>query len=172
MKKIVSLILSVVMSMSLGISAFAADTTIPTGDQNIDVEARYQDGTTTTTVYSVDVSWGAMQFTYTESGAMTWNPATHTYTSNTTGGWSANGNTVTVTNHSNAAVTASFAFSALDAYNTVTGSFDIDSETLDAGVVDGYENADKVTATLNLAGTLTDTVTDFIKVGIITVKIV
>lgn len=169
MKKFVSLVLALVMVMSLTTTAFAA--TITTGDQNIDVEAKYQDNTTTSTVYSVDVSWGAMQFTYTESGAMTWNPADHTYTDSTTAGWTANGNTVTVTNHSNADVTASFAFNALDAYNTVTGSFDIASETLDAGVVGGYDDADKVVATLTLAGTLAETVTDFTKVGTITVTI-
>lgn len=169
MKKIVSLILALVMVMSLSTTAFA--TTITTGDQDIDVEAKYQDNTTTATVYSVDVSWGAMQFTYTESGAMTWNPADHTYTDSTTAGWTANGNTVTVTNHSNADVTASFAFNALAAYDTVTGSFDIASETLDAGVVGGYDDADKVVATLTLAGALAETVTDFTKVGTITVTI-
>lgn len=169
MKKIVSLILALAVLMTLSMTAFAA--TITTGDQTIDVEAKYQDNTTTATVYSVDVSWGAMQFTYTESGAMTWNPGDHTYTDSTTAGWTANGNTVTVTNHSNADVTASFAFAALDAYNTVTGSFDIASATLDAGVVDGYDAADKVVATLTLAGTLAETVTDFTKVGTITVTI-
>lgn len=172
MRKIVSFILVLVMVLSLGSTVFAAGTTIATGNQNIDVEAKYQDNTTTATVYSVDVSWGAMQFTYTESGAMTWNPVDHTYTDSTTAGWTANGNTVTVTNHSNADVTASFAFNALDAYNTVTGSFDIASATLDAGVVNGYDNAAKVTVTLSLDGTLAETVTDFTKVGTITLTIV
>lgn len=169
MKKIVSLILALTLVMSLNITAFA--TTVGTGDQDIDVKGKYQDNTTAPTIYSVDVTWGAMEFTYTESGAMTWNPADHTYTDSTSAAWVANGNTVTVTNHSNAEVTASFAFKALDAYNTVTGSFDVASETLDAGVVDGYDTADKVVATLTLAGTLAETVTDFTKVGTITVTI-
>lgn len=169
MKKIVSLILALTLVMSLNITAFA--TTVGTGDQDIDVKGKYQDNTTAPTIYSVDVTWGAMEFTYTESGAMTWNPADHTYTDSTSAAWVANGNTVTVTNHSNAEVTASFAFKALDAYNTVTGSFDITSEKLDAGVVDGYDAADKVVATLTLAGTLAETVTDFTKVGTITVTI-
>lgn len=169
MKKITALILALTLAMSLNITAFAA--TVGTGDQDIDVKGKYQDNTTAPTIYSVDVTWGAMEFTYTESGAMTWNPADHTYTDSTSAAWVANGNTVTVTNHSNAEVTASFAFKALDAYNTVTGSFDVASETLDAGVVDGYDAADKVVATLALAGTLAETVTDFTKVGTITVTI-
>lgn len=169
MKKITALILALTLVMSMSITAFA--TTVGTGDQDIDVKGKYLDNSTTPTIYSVDVTWGAMEFTYTESGAMTWNPADHTYTDSTSATWVANGNTVTVTNHSNAEVTASFAFNALTAYNTVTGSFDIASETLDAGVVDGYDAADKVVATLTLAGTLDETVTDFTKVGTITVTI-
>lgn len=169
MKKILSLILAVALVMAVGATAYAA--TISTGNQSIDVEAKYQDSITTATVYSVDVTWGAMQFTYSESGAMTWNPADHTYTDNTTAAWTASGNTVTVTNHSNAAVTASFEFAALEDYDTVTGSFDIASETLEAGVVDGYDSADNVTSTLSLAGTLAETVTDYTRVGTITVEI-
>lgn len=169
MKKITALILALTLVMSMSITAFA--TTIGTGDQDIDVKGKYLDNSTTPTIYSVDVTWGAMEFTYTESGAMTWNPADHTYTDSTSAAWVANGNAVTVTNHSNAEVMASFAFNALDAYNTVTGSFDIESETLDAGVEGGYDNADKVVATLTLTGSLAETVTNFTKVGTITVKI-
>lgn len=169
MKKVTALILALVLVMSLGTTALA--TTITTGDQNIDVKGKYLDNTKTPTVYSVDVSWGAMQFTYTESGAMTWDPANHTYTDSTSGSWTANGNTVTVTNHSNAEVTATFAFEALADYSAITGKFDVESEKLDAGVVDGYTTADKVTATLTLEGELAETVTDYTKIGTITVKI-
>lgn len=102
---------------------------------------------------------------------MTWNPDDHTYADSTSGAWVANGNTVTVTNHSNANVTASFVFQALETYNTITGSFDIDSKILNAGIIGGYDNADKVVATLTLAGALAETVTDFTKVGTITVTI-
>lgn len=169
MKKIAALILALVMMMSLSVTAFAD--TITGGSKNIDVNAKYQDNTTTANVYSVDVAWGNMQFTYTESGAKIWNPQSHTYTDNTTAGWTSGSNTVTVTNHSNTSVTASFAFAALDAYTTVTGSFDIASKTLNAGIVGGYASADKVVATLSLGGTLDKTVTNFTKVGTITVTI-
>lgn len=169
MKKIVTLVLALSLVMSLNVTAFAA--TVGTGDQNIDVQGRYQDNTTASTVYSVDVTWDAMQFTYTESGSMTWNPADHTYSDSTSAGWTANGNTVTVVNHSNAPVTASFRFDALANYNTVTGSFDIASETLDAGVEGDYDAADKVTAALTLDGTLAEDVTDYTKIGTITVRI-
>lgn len=169
MKKIAALILVIAMLMAMSTTAFAA--TITTGDQTIDVEAKYQDNTSSAPVYSVDITWGAMQFTYTESGSMTWNPNDHTYTDSTTASWSASGNTVTVVNHSNANVTASFAFEVLDAYNTVTGKFDVASKTLKAGEVDSYDTADKVTTTLTLGGSLAETVTGFTKIGKITVTI-
>lgn len=169
MKKIAVLILAIMMLMAISTAAFAA--TITTGDQTIDVEAQYQDKTSTATVYSVDITWGAMQFIYTESGSMTWNPSNHTYTDSTTVGWTATGNTVTVVNHSNASVTASLAFDAFNAYSTVTGAFDVASKTLKAGEVNGYDTADKVTATLTLGGTLAETVTEFTKIGKIIVTI-
>lgn len=169
MKKSLTLVLALTMVLALNITAFAA--TVGTGDQSIDVEGKYQDNTTAPIVYSVDVTWGAMQFIYTESGAMNWNPADHTYTDNVSAGWTANGNTVTVVNHSNDAVTTSFSFAALADYSTVAGSFDIASKTLNAGVEGAYEEADTVTATLTLDGSLADTVTDYTKIGTITVKI-
>ena len=167
MKKIVTLILTMTLVISMNITAFA----VGTGSQDISVKGRYLDNTTVPTVYSVDVTWESMEFTYTESGTMTWNPDNHTYADSTSGAWVANGNTVTVTNHSNANVTASFAFHALETYNTITGSFDIDSKILNAGIIGGYDNADKVVATLTLAGALAETATDFTKVGTITVTI-
>ncbi len=167
MKKMATFVLAA--SMLLGTRTFAG--TVTTGNQNIDVEAKYQDKTTSATVYSVDISWGKMQFIYTESGNRTWNPSSHTYTGKITSGWNAVGNTISVTNHSNADVTTSFAFSALGAYSTVNGSFDINSKKLVAGTIDDYANADKVTATLTLSGELSKNVTDFTKVGAITVTV-
>lgn len=169
MKKLTFFILMLAMIMSLSSTALA--TTISTGDHDIDVEAIYQDNITMTTVYSVDVSWDAMQFTYTESGELIWDPVNHTYIDSTTGEWSAYGNTVTVTNHSNAEVTAYFDFYALDEYNSVTGSFDIPYAYLAAGELNGYDSADSVVATLTLDGALDADVVEFTKVGTITVTI-
>ena len=73
---------------------------------------------------SVNVEWGAMTFTYTVSGTHNWNASMHEYTTDAEGAWSANGNTVTVTIHSNIAVKTKLAFAADAAYDTVIGSFD------------------------------------------------
>ena len=38
-------------------------------------------------MYSVDLTWEDMTFTYNESGSRTWDPDTHTYTDTTSAGW-------------------------------------------------------------------------------------
>lgn len=169
MKKITAFILTLTLGTAMNVTVFAD--TVGTGDKDIDVMGRYQDNTNNPTVYSVDVTWGAMEFTYTESGAMTWNPEDHTYSDNTSAVWTANGNTVTVTNHSNADVDVSFSFAALSAFESVSGSFDIPSDKLAAGIEGSYDTADEVTASLTLGGTLDDSATDYTKIGTITVKI-
>lgn len=68
---------------------------------------------------SVDVEWGAMEFTYTQEE---WNPNTHKYEKE---GWEPDdvekGNKITVTNHSNIAVNVSYRYDQTD--TTVAGSF-------------------------------------------------
>ena len=162
-----SVVMAAALAMSLSVTAAAAGK----GDQNIDVTAKYQDNSTQAEVYSVDVQWGTMQFTYVESGSMVWNPIDHSYTDNTKTGWTASGNTVTVVNHSNAEVTATFSFEALEDYAGITGTFDVPTKTLQAGEVGGFDSADQVVSTLTIEGALADTVAEFTKIGAITVNI-
>ena len=174
MKKVLAIALAASMTMAMGTTAFAAKGTsnIGIGDQTIDVEAKYSGSIERPTVYSVDMTWGAMEFTYAVGGTNTWNPDTHKYEDNTTAQWLASGNTVSVTNHSNAAVKASFAFTAADELNTVQGTFDTAAVTLPSAegkVVDAAELTG--TAALTLDGTLDSTVTDFTKIGTITVTV-
>lgn len=171
MKKLLSLILALAMVMSLSVTALAAETNNGTENTSIDVNAMYSDGVSTPDVISVNVEWGAMSFTYSVSGTKQWDATKHEYTANSNAAWTASGNTVTVTNHSNIAVKAELSFAADSAYNTVTGSFDKATLLLDSGEGLTYENADKDTAALTLAGTLADTVKTSTKVGTITVKI-
>ena len=64
-----------------------------------------------------------MEFTYTVSGTKTWDAAKHEYVISATDAWSGSDNEITVTNHSNAAVNAEFAFTPLTEYRTVNGTF-------------------------------------------------
>lgn len=172
MKKIATLILALVLVLSLATTAFAETAKLEAkgAEQTIDVKAKYEDQVNDPTVYSVDLEWGAMEFTYAKVGNHVWQPSDHSYSGTTDNEWQASGNTVKATNHSNADVTVEFAFAAEDGFS-VTGDFDVDSWELAAGVVDAYDAADTVTATLTLGGTLADSVANLTKVGTVTVTL-
>lgn len=150
------------------------------GTYTLSVDAKYSDGIETPDVVSVDVEWGAMEFTYAVGGTKNWNAQTHSYTiSGSTASWSANGNGVKVTNHSNVDVNATFTYAA-ENNNSMTGSFTYDNSKtadnlgaikLNKGLENQKESADHVTATLTLSGAPADTMTEFTKVGTITVGI-
>lgn len=172
MKKIISLILAMVMVLSLSVTVFAAELDNDTKQEEIDVSAKYVDGVSGGTVYSVDLNWGAMEFTYTVSGSSVWNPDTHTYDTTTSDTWTASGNEITITNHSNAAIKATFAFSALDAYKDVTGSFSAAELNLPSAEGKATDAAElTATTALTLAGELPSTATTMTKIGAITVVI-
>ncbi len=176
MKKYITLLLTSALILSTGtFTASAAggnEAGVGQEEREIGVNAKYVDGSSSEDVYSVDLSWGAMEFTYTTSGANTWNPDTHEYTATSTSAWTSNGNTITITNHSNKGVTANFEYASDTAYSTVTGSFSVDSIDLPSAVnkaVDAAELTGKVE--FNVGGTLDSSVTDFTKVGTITVTL-
>ena len=113
MKKLIATALALTMTLSLSTTALAAGNVDGAGvgsQYRIDVTAKYNDGTTEPTVYSVDLTWEDMTFTYNESGTRTWDPDTHTYTGTTSAGWDKYTAKVTATNHSNANVTVSFTY--------------------------------------------------------------
>ena len=172
MKKTISFLLALVLVLTMSTTAFAATIESSPDSQDIDVNAKYVGGVSVPTRYSVDVTWGAMEFTYTVSGTKTWDPETHTYTASTQSAWTAGGNTITVTNHSNTDITASFAFSALTAYDTVTGSFS--STSLMLPTAEGKAVNDPVLigkTSLTLGGTLASDITAFTNVGTVIVTI-
>ena len=111
MKKLIATALALTMILSLSTTALAAGNVDGAGvgsQDPIDVTAKYNNGATEPTVYSVDLTWEDMTFTYNESGTRTWDPDTHTYTDTTSAGWDKVTAAVTATNHSNAEVKVSF----------------------------------------------------------------
>lgn len=176
MKKLFALLLAVLMTATLSVPALA--TTVTGGSESIDVKAEYKDNSTTPDTISVDITWGAMEFTYTVSGQKNWDSDEHDYNDNTTTAWSSNGNTVTVTNHSNVGVTATFDFAVEAAYggeNGVKGTFSTPTVTLKsaAGVGTDAESLKTLTGTseLTLSGNLKSGTVKNTKVGTITVTI-
>lgn len=113
MKKLIATALALTMTLSLSTTALAAGNVdgASVGSQyRIDVTAKYNDSAAEPTVYSVDLTWEDMTFTYNESGTRIWDPDTHTYTDTTSAGWDKVTAAVTATNHSNTKVTVSFTY--------------------------------------------------------------
>ena len=154
-------------------SVFAAGSTLTDkkDDHSIDVQAKYVDGTVSPDVYSIDVTWDAMQFTYSTSGTREWNPETHEYTGELTNGWTSDGNTVTVTNHSNRDVKVTFRYEPASGFDGISGTFSVDSDTLSAGTVGNVAGADKVVTALTLSGELAKDTYKFTKIGSVTVSL-
>ena len=75
-----------------------------------DVYISYEGNSANSVVYSVDVVWTDISFTYTE-GSVQWDPENHEYTSvGDDSGWSDSTGEITVINHSNAAVAVNITF--------------------------------------------------------------
>ena len=168
MKKLCSLIVAVVMVLSVTVTAFAA---APGDSEEIDVTGKYNSTVTEGTVYSVDIAWENMTFTYNETTEKVWNADSHSYTTTTTGSWDKTTASITIINHSNAAVSAAISFAAV-AGTGVTGTLNKTQKTLSAGVEGKPNEADALVTTLTIGGKPTETVTkDGIKVGSITITL-
>lgn len=177
MKKKTALVLTLAMVFSLApLSAYADTIGTAGGTASHDVTATYRAGSsggTGGTVYSVDITWGDMAFTYTAEAGI-WDPATHKTTGAEGGVWTVDnegGNTITVTNHSNTGVTAAFSYAAADGFGDISGTFDNASLTLESAVGTAVEAAPKATASLSLNGALGSTTADNTKIGTITVTL-
>ena len=171
MKKLTAAILTSALILSLNVTALAA-TNDGTNGTGVDVNAKYVDGVAAATTISVDVTWEAMEFTYTVSGTKTWDAAKHEYVISATDAWSGSDNEITVTNHSNAAVNAEFAFAPLTEYSTVNGTFSqnvLDLPSAEGKALDAAEITGK--SALTLSGTLEKDTTAMTKVGTVTVTI-
>ena len=94
--KAIAAITTLAIAASMAAPAFAATITASTGTDTHDITARYA---RSDTVYSVDISYESMLFTYTEGA---WNTTTLKYAPGSWDGPKA----VTVTNSSNAAINA------------------------------------------------------------------
>lgn len=143
MKKLFAVLLAVVMLATAAQAVFATDTADAgeiTGNNGtkaptIDVEGTYIPGKAADEQISVDISWTSLRFTYT-AGDERYDTQTHKTTSGD-GSWSTDKATITVTNHSNTVIDASFAFSPSD--NSVNGSFTKDKITVESADDEQYQ---------------------------------
>lgn len=146
-----------------------------TPSESIIVNGTYVSGTQKEPKISVDVVWEEMEFTYYGPSDGTWNPATHTYEGATEGGWSTNTPAITVTNHSNVAVTATLDFTVESTGSGIIGTFTEASGTendniLELATAEGTEfsNAPSATARFGISGAAIDADQ---KLGTITVTV-
>lgn len=177
MKKVTAAALAVSMAMSMAVSAGAAENTNadngkkPGENSTIEVQAKVNSNPKDT-IYSVDLTWDSMVFTYTNNVKYTWNPTTHRYDESENGGsWDKSSANITGTNHSNAAVNVGFAFAA---ENGFAGSFKYNnagtsSISLNAGEEGKPQDADSKTVTFELS-TMPSLSKDA-KIGTITISI-
>ncbi len=173
MRRTLTFILALMMAATLAIPTFAVPITNNGSSQDIDVSGQYVDSSTKPIVYKVDIAWGAMEFTYTVSGTHDWDADRHAYVPNVSTTWTASENSISVTNHSNTDITATFGFAAENRFASVTGSFGetntLSLPTAENKAVDAAELTG--TKTLTLGGSLGSDTTTLTKVGTVTVTI-
>lgn len=119
--------------LTLAIPVLAVTTTPLSPPIGIPVTATYQEIGNTDTVYSVDIIWGSMNFTYqVQKGS--WDPETHSYSTSSSGTWAdpvtgdnnLKSNQLKITNHSNAAVVYSIEYTPNDSYSNISALFSYD----------------------------------------------
>ena len=171
MKKLVSMLAVAALTCTMGTTAFAADQDgVSTGSYPADVKGTYQAGSSGAVVYSVDIAWTDMSFTYTGAGEGTWDPENHQYSGSSEGAWTASDDSIAVTNHSNAAVKATAKFEADSGYESTTITFGNNGATVATAVGTEVASAPSATITVTPGGTLAESANGG-KIGTITVSI-
>lgn len=149
MKKLLATALVLVLMLSLAATAFA----VGDGGSEEQPVTVIVDQSNVTTVYSVDIVWESLNFTY-KLGAGTWDPNSHTVTGGSPQ-WDKTSAGITVTNHSNAAVSISAAFTSgtTASKNNVKATLANHTFSLDAGQLNQHATADNDRITVSVEGT-------------------
>ena len=167
MKKIIVATLALTLSMSMGNLVYAVE------DKSADIRATYQAGKENTdTVYSVDVKWGSLEYTYSSGVTKSWDPTTLKYKeASGTSSWTCQegADQITVTNNSNADITASLAYGKTD--SNITGTFTNSKIGLKSAEGTNVGESPSGTTTLSLKGALSDTTAEKKEIGNVTVTI-
>ena len=182
MKKIFALLLALALVMSMSTTTFATSGAgsdnynsdeIDTGERtDIDVTASYVPGTEGGIVYSIDLTWTAMAFTYHAASEPVWNATEHKYEGEDCEAYWESGNAgISVTNHSNAVVVVSPTFTAGTGFETVGMKFRYDESVFYVGSAADTNAAVTVDISVTPTGVLPADTTDRARIGYITVKL-
>lgn len=172
-KKVLTFFITVFMLFGLSTTAFATSVDNVNPTNTSDVKATYVKGSISDTVYSVDVVWGNMEFTYTSPAEGTWKPSTHTYDgAETKGIWSCDdkANEIKIVNHSNTVVKASVTYNKGNDYQEINGIFGKNTLSTPTAVGTKYDSAPTDFTTLNLNGSLKESAQQ-VTVGTVTLRL-
>ena len=100
MRKLFAISIAAALALLTGVAVFAESSEKTIGgneSQSINVIAKRTDTTENNVVYSVDMKWDDMTFTYHEKSTRVWNPEDHTYSEKITGEWDKNTADILVT---------------------------------------------------------------------------
>ena len=178
-KRIIALLLGVAMLLPTPMAASAATINSTGGTNTADVKGKYITSELKE-VYSVDVSWGAMEFDYYEGGKK-WNSQTHKWEADAenAAGWTVNKNSnqITLENNSSKMVKALFTFAPEQAYKELSGKFstldNADLKFLDLKMPEADKPADKYIVEFMPSGKIpkTHSTNAYAKIGTVTVTL-
>ena len=172
MKKLAAAALTITMALSMSTPAYATEIGGLTNG-SADIKATYEAGTTTKdTVYSIDIEWGSLEYTYSPNVKKVWDPDELIYKEIDTDGpsWTCSdgADKIKVTNNSNAPITASLSYEPVSggSVSYVEGAFDKKDIRLESAEGTTVDNAPSDTATLELTGELKSDATTATKIEI------
>ena len=157
MKRIIAAALTLTLSLSMGTAVYADSSKLNPDPKEIKVT--YQTGTVKNdAVYSVDVEWGDLAYTYSSGGVKTWNPTELKYEikNSSTPTWSCaeGADKIKVTNNSNVGITAKLSYSKEQA--SVDGTFDQTKINLNSAEGTEAGEGPSGMATLSLTGEMNE----------------
>ena len=158
MKKAIAAALTLTLSLSMGTAVYAEGSSMPTSNST-EIKATYQTGTVKNdAVYSVDIEWGNLAYTYDSGKMKTWNPTELKYEIKDTGAsaWSCaeGADKIKVTNNSNVGITAKLSYSP--EYTLVEGKLDRNKINLNSAEGTEVGEGPSGTATLALTGEMNE----------------
>lgn len=163
MKKILTGIFALTLVASMSFQTFAV-TNDGTAGTEIEVNGTFTAAADPSIVVSADVTWNKLSFTY-QDGYKHWDAEKHMDVADE-GAWETTKKNITVTNHSNTSIKASFEFPAN--VEGLNGSFDKTEFDLASAENTTTENAPTGTTSFGISG---GAITKDQKIGTITVKI-
>jgi len=117
MKKAVSILLAAALILCMGVPVYAEPITVNQGSASSEVTGTYVPGTAGGTVFSVEITWSGLSFTYNGESKQVWDPTNLVYTGEARSeGWAESNAAITVKNRSNTIITATPNYEKADDY--------------------------------------------------------